>query len=110
VHNKNSYGIVEYTPQAYIPSDLDVFAKNFTPKAKGYRPILASIDGGEIPTGPPDFSVNGESNLDLQYAIGLTYPLNVTLFQVGGTFVHVAERNLIRLYPRYRPYSSRFVQ
>ena len=26
---KNSYGIVEYTPQAYLQSDLDMFFKNF---------------------------------------------------------------------------------
>jgi tripeptidyl-peptidase I len=83
---------VEYTPQAYIPSDLDVFAKNFTPGAVGYRPKLDSIDGGLIISDPPDFSVNGESNLDLQYAIGLTYPLEVTLYQVGGKFVRVSPR------------------
>jgi tripeptidyl-peptidase I len=89
---RNSYGIVEYTPQSYIPSDLDVFAKNFTPGAVGYRPKLDSIDGGEIITGPPDFSVNSESNLDLQYAIGLTFPLEITLYQVGGKPARVSPR------------------
>lgn len=44
---RNNYGIVEYTPQSYIPSDLDVFARNFTHAAVGYRPTLASIDGGK---------------------------------------------------------------
>jgi tripeptidyl-peptidase I len=29
VPEKNSYGIVEYTPQAYVPSDLDMFFKKF---------------------------------------------------------------------------------
>lgn len=62
---KNSYGIVEYTPQSYIPSDLDLFAKNFTPKAVGYRPTFDSIDGGVLVAGTPNFDTNGESNLDL---------------------------------------------
>jgi tripeptidyl-peptidase-1 len=62
---ENSYGIVEYTPQAYIPSDLDIFARNFTPRAVGYRPKLESIDGGYLVPGSPYFDFNGESNLDL---------------------------------------------
>lgn len=41
-------------------------------------------------TGPPDFNVNGESNLDLQYAIALTYPTPVTLYQVGGIYLYIS--------------------
>jgi tripeptidyl-peptidase-1 len=47
--DKNSFGIVEYTPQAYRPSDLDLFATNFSsigPSLVGARPVLKSIDGG----------------------------------------------------------------
>lgn len=80
---KNSYGIVEYTPQSYIPSDLDLFAKNFTPKAVGYRPTFDSIDGGVLVEGTPNFNTNGESNLDLTFGIALTYPTPITLYQVG---------------------------
>ena len=43
---KNSYGIVEYTPQAYLASDLDMFFKNFSSNLVGSRPSLVSIDGG----------------------------------------------------------------
>lgn len=60
----NSFGIVEYTPQSYVPSDLDLFARNFTPKAVGYRPTLDSIDGGALVGGNASFDINGESNLD----------------------------------------------
>ncbi|POS70995.1 Pro-kumamolisin [Diaporthe helianthi] len=79
----NSYGIVEYTPQAYVPSDLDLFFANFSPKAVGVRPILNSIDGGVVQQTEMGFEFNGESNLDLEYAMALVYPQMVTLYQVG---------------------------
>lgn len=61
--DKNSYGIgmctfivqlylgltnyeVEYSPQAYVQSDLDLFAKNFSTGLQGVSPTLVSIDGG----------------------------------------------------------------
>lgn len=79
----NSYGIVEYTPQAYVPSDLDMFFANFSPKAVGTRPIFDSIDGGVVQQANMSFDFNGESDLDLEYAITLVYPQKVTLYQVG---------------------------
>ncbi|KAF2121046.1 peptidase S8/S53 domain-containing protein [Lophiotrema nucula] len=80
---KNSYGIVEYTPQAYVPSDLDLFFKNFSMKQVGDRPILDSIDGGVVQQTNMSFNFNGESDLDLEYAMTLVYPQKVTLYQVG---------------------------
>jgi tripeptidyl-peptidase I len=47
--DKNSYGIVEYTPQAYLASDLDMFFTNFSSSLVGSRPTLVSIDGGMNP-------------------------------------------------------------
>lgn len=82
-NSKNSYGIVEYTPQAYLASDLDKFFEEFYPKLVGERPIFDSIDGGVLQTEVESFSYNGESDLDLQYAMALVYPQNVTLYQVG---------------------------
>lgn len=79
----NSFGVVEYTPQAYVASDLDQFFRNFTPDAVGERPILDSIDGGVVQTTNRSFDFNGESDLDLEYAISLVYPQKVTLYQVG---------------------------
>ena len=89
------YYLVEYTPQSYVPSDLDVFAKNFSSRAIGYRPKLASIDGGALVTGTPGFSNNGESNLDLQYAIALTYPVDITLYQVGDDLQGASFNNFL---------------
>ncbi|KAL9112021.1 MAG: hypothetical protein Q9227_003641 [Pyrenula ochraceoflavens] len=79
----NSYGIVEYTPQAYLPNDLDLFFANFSPKIVGTRPIFDSIDGGVLQTQNQSFDFNGESDLDLEYAITLVAPQQVTLYQVG---------------------------
>ncbi|KAF8309184.1 subtilisin-like protein [Clavulina sp. PMI_390] len=92
---KNSYGIVEYTPQSYVPSDLDVFAKNFTPAAVGYRPTLASIDGGALVGGTPNFNTNGESNLDLTFGIALTYPTPITLYQTGDAVEGASFNNFL---------------
>ncbi|EMC93369.1 hypothetical protein BAUCODRAFT_113640 [Baudoinia panamericana UAMH 10762] len=80
---QNSYGIVEYTPQAYVPSDLDMFFRNFSSRSVGTRPILDSIDGGVVQQTNMSFGYNGESDLDLEYAITLVYPQPVTLYQVG---------------------------
>ncbi|KAF2083190.1 hypothetical protein K490DRAFT_70059 [Saccharata proteae CBS 121410] len=80
---KNSYGIVEYTPQAYRPADLDLFFGNFSPIQVGDRPKLDSIDGGVVQQIAEGFNYNGESDLDLEYAMTLVYPQDVTLYQVG---------------------------
>ncbi|KAH9844650.1 Pro-kumamolisin, activation domain [Teratosphaeria destructans] len=79
----NSYGIVEYTPQSYVPSDLDMFFKNFSRQSIGERPKLDSIDGGYPQQTDMSFDYNGESNLDLEYSMTLVYPQKVTLYQVG---------------------------
>ncbi|KIJ15541.1 hypothetical protein PAXINDRAFT_99416 [Paxillus involutus ATCC 200175] len=82
--NKNSYGIVEYTPQAYVQSDLNIFATNFSQGLVGVAPQVVSIDGGYVQTEHTGFDYNGESNLDLQYGMNLvTSKQKVTLYQVG---------------------------
>ncbi|KAA6409887.1 MAG: subtilisin [Lasallia pustulata] len=80
---KNSYGIVEYTPQAYLQSDLDLFFANFSKAQVGQSPIFDSIDGGVDQTAVQGFEYNGESDLDLEYAMTLVYPQQVTLYQTG---------------------------
>ncbi|KAN0081321.1 Peptidase S8/S53 domain containing protein [Tylopilus felleus] len=81
---KNSYGVVEYTPQAYLKSDLELFAQNFSADLLGKEPRLVSIDGGYAQTTQQNFSYNGESDLDLQYGMSLvTGEQDVTLYQTG---------------------------
>ena len=74
---KSSYGIVEYTPQAYLQSDLNLFYSNLAREIpSGNAPIFDSIDGGVDQTTTQSFNDNGESDLDLQYGIALgTYRL-----------------------------------
>lgn len=81
--NVSSFGVVEYTPQAYLPEDLDLFFTNFSSDLVGERPIFASIAGGVLQTIAESFQFNGESDLDLEYAMALAAPQPVTLYQVG---------------------------
>ncbi|RPD61015.1 subtilisin-like protein [Lentinus tigrinus ALCF2SS1-7] len=93
---KNTIGIVEYTPQAYVPTDLDLFFTNFSKSQLGQRPVMASIDGGTIDVGGSGFGYNGESNLDLQYAMALVgHKQNVTLYQVGDEVQGASFNNLL---------------
>ena len=69
---KSSYGIVEYTPQAYLQSDLNLFYSNLARQIpSGTAPIFDPIDGGVDQTTTQSFNYNGESDLDLEYAIAL---------------------------------------
>ncbi|KAI0093145.1 subtilisin-like protein [Irpex rosettiformis] len=93
---KNSIGIVEYTPQAYVASDLDKFFTNFSKSQIGERPVFTSIDGGVVQTTELGFGVNGESDLDLQYSmalVGKNQP--VTLYQVGDLPQGASFNNLL---------------
>ncbi|KAE9402298.1 hypothetical protein BT96DRAFT_918310 [Gymnopus androsaceus JB14] len=85
--NLNSYGIVEYTPNTFIQSDLDLFFTNYSiPELVGRPPFQVSIDGGFQQTANTSLDFVGESHLDLQYGMGLVTPLlNITLYQVGDT-------------------------
>lgn len=68
-YNLSSYGIVEYGFQSYLPDDLDLFFANFSSEQVGDRPVLDSVDGGSPQTLIQLFEFNGESDLDLQYAM-----------------------------------------
>lgn len=81
--NNNTLGVVEYTPQAFLQKDLDIFFKQFSPQQMGTAPETLLIDGASVQTTQQSFALNGESALDLQYAMALIYPQKVTLYQVG---------------------------
>lgn len=84
----SSYGIVEYTPQvgvvysflmscmltvkAYLQSDLNIFYTNLARQIpNGTAPTIDLIDGAVVQNTTQSFDDNGESDLDLQYAIAL---------------------------------------
>ncbi|KAH9924577.1 subtilisin-like protein [Fomitopsis serialis] len=96
VPEKNSLAIIEYTPQAYVASDLDLFFSNFSPSQVGERPVLYSIDGGYVQTDYGGFDYNGESNLDLQYAMSLVGSRqSVQLYQAGDLYEGASFGNLL---------------
>jgi tripeptidyl-peptidase-1 len=97
---------VEYTPQAYLQSDLDMFNAMYSPALVGKSPTLVSIAGGKFPHQwieetlliitcilgvvqniDRGFAFNGESDLDLEYTMNLVnflgYVQKITLYQVG---------------------------
>ena len=74
--------------------------RNFSPSQVGTTPKFISIDGGSYPllsyyvsssnvfagvdqTTQQGFDFNGESDLDLEYAFGLTNPQPILLLQTG---------------------------
>jgi tripeptidyl-peptidase-1 len=63
-----------------------LFFKNFSTPQIGQRPILESIDNGVVQQDDMGFQYNGESNLDLEYAMALVYPQKGTIWSamVGG--------------------------
>lgn len=68
----SSYAVVEYTPQAYLQADLNLFYSDLAREIpSGTAPIFDSIDGGVDQTTTQSFDDNGESDLDLEYAIAL---------------------------------------
>lgn len=83
--DNNTLGIVEYTPQAFLQSDLDMFFKEFMPKMKDSSPQVVLLDNAIVQTENKSFNFNGESALDLEFAMSLIYPQKATLFQVGDT-------------------------
>ncbi|KAI0752912.1 subtilisin-like protein [Daedaleopsis nitida] len=89
--DKNTIGVVEYTPQSHVPSDFDVFFGNYSKSQVGQRPTLVSIDGGAIVSGPIS-----ESSLDLQYVMGLVgKKQEVLLYQVGDPVLSGSFNNLL---------------
>lgn len=72
---------MEYTPQAFLQNDLDLFFANYSLALVGATPIFHSIDGGVAQNTSQSFDLNGESALDLEYAMALAFPQPVTLYQ-----------------------------
>ncbi|EIW80511.1 subtilisin-like protein [Coniophora puteana RWD-64-598 SS2] len=94
--DKNSYGIVEYTPQAYLWTDLQMFALNYSLDTLGKAPYMVSIDGGYPQTVNQSFDYNGESDLDLQYGMTLvTGAQTVTLYQTGDIIEGASFNNFL---------------
>lgn len=93
--SNNTLGIVEYTPQAFLQSDLDMYFKEFEPKLNGKSPIVTLLDNGVVQTQNKSFQFNGESALDLEFAMALIYPQQATLYQVGDLVQSASFNNFL---------------
>ncbi|KAH7917848.1 subtilisin-like protein [Leucogyrophana mollusca] len=92
----NSFGIVQYPPQAYRQQDLDSFAKKFSTGLDGVAPKVISIDGGTDQIKYVGHAYNTESSLDLEYAMGLVGPKQkVTLYEVGDMIEGASYNNFL---------------
>jgi tripeptidyl-peptidase-1 len=94
-NKNNSLGIVEYTPQAFLQTDLDLWFDSFSPNQVGQKPKQDLIDGAVVQTTSTGFSFNGESALDLQYGMALISPQTVTLYQVGDLVIGASFNNFL---------------
>lgn len=92
---KYPLGIVEYTPQSYLQSDLNMFFDEYSKKQSQTTPNLDSIDGGFVSRKNLGFGYNGESDLDLEYAMALVNPMTVTLYQAGDKFEGASFNNFL---------------
>ncbi|KAG6845624.1 hypothetical protein H0H87_006677 [Tephrocybe sp. NHM501043] len=81
--NRLNISTVEFTPQAFLTRDLDLFFRNFSPSLVGVRPKTVLIDGAIVQNDTTGFNFNGESSLDLEYAMALVNPQPITLLQTG---------------------------
>lgn len=93
--SNNTLGIVEYTPQAFLQSDLDMYFKEFEPNLNGKSPIVTLLDNGVVQNQNKSFQFNGESALDLEFAMALIYPQQATLYQVGDLVQSASFNNFL---------------
>ncbi|KAJ5773657.1 Peptidase S8/S53 subtilisin/kexin/sedolisin [Penicillium paradoxum] len=78
----NKVAFVSYLEQYARYSDLELFEKNIVPYAQGQNfSVIQYNGGGNDQTSRGDSS---EANLDLQYMLGVSSPVPVTEFSVGG--------------------------
>lgn len=89
-HPSSSIGIFALNA-SYVQEDLDSFFKYFSSKVpSGARPDFISINGPNLSAsieGVLDF----EANLDLQMALPLVYPQNVSFYDIGPSPDQVEE-------------------
>lgn len=80
--NGNKVAFASYLEQYARYSDLELFEKNIAPFAQGQNFSVIQYNGGgndQNYTGD-----SSEANLDLQYILGVSSPVPVTEFSVGG--------------------------
>lgn len=93
----NLYGFRNYTSKGHLSlgisgfleqyaqfSDLTEFMKRFRPAAATANFSVVSVNGGKNLQNVNGTSGISEANLDVQYAIGIAYPVKSTYYTTGG--------------------------
>jgi tripeptidyl-peptidase-1 len=80
--NGNKVGFASYLEEYARYSDLELFEKNVAPFAKGQNFSVIQYNGGL--NDQHSSASSSEANLDLQYIVGVSSPVPVTEFSVGG--------------------------
>ncbi|KZT44233.1 subtilisin-like protein [Sistotremastrum suecicum HHB10207 ss-3] len=92
----NTFAVLELTPQSYVQEDLTNFFEIFAPDIPSQTPELISIDGGTVTADTlTSFDINGESDLDFEYAMTLTSPQKVLLYQAGDEVQGASFNNML---------------
>ncbi|KAL8417217.1 hypothetical protein RB596_007367 [Gaeumannomyces avenae] len=91
----NTLDAVEYSPQAFLQEDMDMWFAKFEPQLKGKQPIVTLVADGEVQRKDRGFDFDGETSLDLQYAMALVHPQRTTLFQVGDLMQSASFNNFL---------------
>ncbi|TGZ76936.1 subtilisin-like protein [Ascodesmis nigricans] len=91
-----SLGVSGFLDQWAQYSDLDKFLSLYRPDippgAGNFS--LVSVNGGTNQQHPNDTSKVTEANLDIQYAVGVAWPVNTTYYTVGGRPPFIADLDI----------------
>ncbi|KAK7470306.1 hypothetical protein VKT23_001737 [Stygiomarasmius scandens] len=85
----NSVGITGYLEQFANRDDLQTFYADQRPDAVGSTFNFFSVNGGLNNQSADEAGV--EANLDVQFAFGLSFPINSTFFSTGGRPPFIAD-------------------
>jgi tripeptidyl-peptidase I len=80
----NSLGISGYLEQYAQHAELQRFIDEYAPYAKAANFSVVSISGGLNTQNVPNTIDSGEANLDMQYAVAISYNTPVTYYTTGG--------------------------
>ncbi|KAF9448925.1 subtilisin-like protein [Macrolepiota fuliginosa MF-IS2] len=79
--HKNTLGIAGYLEDYANHADLQAFYKQFRPDATGFNYSTVRVNGGLDDQTKPGV----ESNLDVQYSTGISFPTPTTFWSTGGS-------------------------
>ncbi|KAI9699722.1 MAG: vesicle formation at the endoplasmic reticulum [Candelina mexicana] len=82
-HKKNTIGICGYLGEIAMYDDLNTFLQKYAPEAAPDNFTLVSINGGLTTQGPTAYD-STEANLDVQYALSVSYPAPGVFYSTGG--------------------------